>query len=658
MAHTWPQVRKFIASLILLFATAHPASSESAIDHFQRGNKYREAGEAAKSIVEYEEAIRLNPYYKEAYHSLGLVYISSGLTSKATSALKKAIEIDPNYTQAMVLLGEAYDRGGNSSQAIDVYGRALELEPNNKGARLGLAAVYRKGALWDRAVAEYERVRAIDPREDRALVGLGDVRLGQGLTDEAIDYYTQALTMNPDRLETYLKRGEAYEKGGFKERSLENYRSAVRLSPDDVRAYRSLGSFYIRAGDVDRAIEAYRVLSRLSPLDGSSHYALGVAYERRGKLKEAISTYSEALRLLPDDEVARYRLEEALIKNDAGGNPSPRRREMALYHLVQGDRYYDGRQARKALHEYERALRLGRQEPAARLGLSSIYEYLGYRERAISELSILLELEPSNTDARDLLERLIRGRNQSTAIENVDLERIPDSGTKIAILDLRRAEDSPEAHIDLGGVVSEILKSLLASSRKVRVLTSDEISGGMRSLGLPEVADETQARRVAERVGAEAFLFGEAYEGPEELTLSVRLIWVNPTYDLYRASLTRRGNGRVIDAATSAVEAVLKNVPFRGVVIGLDRDRAVINLGRMEEISEGMELGIYRQRLLKSDPGDGGDALSEEEVGRLKVTGVDERVAVGRITTKEAIGRVNVGDVVRVLAGEPREAKK
>ena len=651
-------MRKPIIFLVTFFVLLSPLLAASAIDHFQRGNRYREAGEAAKSVLEYEEAIRLNPYYKEAYYSLGLIYNASGLSAKATSTLEKAIEIDPNYTQAMVALGVVYDRSARGGQAIEIFSRALEIEPNNKEARLGLGAVYRRSRLWDRAIAEYERVMGVDPQEDLALVGLGDVSRDQGLLDDAINYYTQALALNPRRLQAYLKQGETFEKQGFKERALQNYRSALKLDPLDVRPYRSLGRFHINRGDLDEAIDAYLMLTSLSPLDGFSHYALGLAHERRGKLKEAIDDYSEALRLRPDDEIARYRLEEVLIKNDAGGNPSPRRREMALYHLVQGDRYYDSLEMKKALYEYERALHLGRQDPSVRRRIALVYEFIGYRERAISELRIFLELEPDNVDGRDRLERLIREKDSSATAEGgVDLGRVPDSGTSLAIFDLLRAEDGLETHIDLGTVAADFIKLLLRDSGRVNVLGKDEVSAGMGGLGLSQVGDITQAQRVAQRIGAEAFLFGEAAEGPEEMSFSLRLIWVDSGQDLTAVSLTERGNHRVMAAVAAASEAILGSVPFRGLIIGLDRDRAVINLGRMEDISEGMEFVIYRQRLLRSAPSDGGGTLSEEEVGRLRVTGVDERVAVGRITTQEALRQVNVGDVVRALVEPPPEGE-
>ena len=642
-------MRKPITTIVLFFVILLPASADSAIDHFKRGNRYLEGGEAAKALSEYEDAIRLNPFYKEAYYSLGLIYNASGLIARATSVLEKAIEIDPHYVEAMVALGEVYDRSANHSRALEIYNRSLEIEPNNKGARLGLAAVYRKNRLWQQALSEYERVIGIDPGEDLALLGLGDLSRDQGFLDEAIDYYTQALVMNPSRLQTYLKRGEAYERSGFKERALENYQNALELAPNDMRPYRSLGRFYVRRGDLDNAIDAYRVLTRLSPLDGLSHYALGVVRDERGRLKEAIADYSEAVRLNRDDEIARYRLEESLIKNDAGGNPSPRRREMALYHLVQGDRYYDRLELKKALYEYERALHLGRQDVAVRRRLILVYERMGYRESAIAELDILLELEPGDVDARDRLERLIHERGSADVVENVDLSRVPESTTRLAVFDLKGSEDDLEAHIDLGAVVSELIKLFLGGSGRVQIISDDELSEGMRSLELAELEDVTQARLLAELLEVDAFLFGEVSEGLEDLRLSARLVWVDSVQNIAQISLTEFGNNRLVDASAATSAIVLENLPFRGLIIGLDRDQAVINLGRMEDISEGMEFVIYRRRLLRSDPSDGRVALAEEEVGRLMVVGVDEQVAVGRITTVEALGRVNLGDVVRIL---------
>jgi tetratricopeptide (TPR) repeat protein len=78
-----------------LFAACATASDD-AEDYLNRGLVYYSKGEYDCAIVDYTEALRLNPNYAEAYNNRGVAYAGKGYLDKAIADLTQALQIDPN----------------------------------------------------------------------------------------------------------------------------------------------------------------------------------------------------------------------------------------------------------------------------------------------------------------------------------------------------------------------------------------------------------------------------------------------------------------------------------------------------------------------------------------------------------------------------------
>jgi tetratricopeptide (TPR) repeat protein len=68
-------------------------SPSSYFNHNNLGDMYMRQGDYVTSEKEFLKAIRLNPYYAEAYHNLGNLYKQAGYNDKAIAAFKKSISI-------------------------------------------------------------------------------------------------------------------------------------------------------------------------------------------------------------------------------------------------------------------------------------------------------------------------------------------------------------------------------------------------------------------------------------------------------------------------------------------------------------------------------------------------------------------------------------
>ena len=66
------------------------AVSNSAADAFTRGSFAMQAGQSAEAITAFEEVVKLDPDFTDAYGKLAILYQKSGQSAKATDAFKRA----------------------------------------------------------------------------------------------------------------------------------------------------------------------------------------------------------------------------------------------------------------------------------------------------------------------------------------------------------------------------------------------------------------------------------------------------------------------------------------------------------------------------------------------------------------------------------------
>jgi tetratricopeptide (TPR) repeat protein len=227
--------------------------------------EYVEGDQLDEAIMEFEEAIRLDPDHADAYLKLGTAYYTQGKLDEAIAEYKKAVELDPDSATARSNLGLAYYDQGRLDEAVAEYEEAIELDPDSATAHNNLGLAYAHQGRLDEAIAEYEEAIRLAPNYPAAHHNLGLAYASQGRLDDAIAEYKEAIGIERDHVGAHIDLGIAYVQQGRLDEAIAEWEAAVKIDPDHALAHKNLGLAYREQGRTEEAVAELETYLQLRP---------------------------------------------------------------------------------------------------------------------------------------------------------------------------------------------------------------------------------------------------------------------------------------------------------------------------------------------------------------------------------------------------------
>ena len=103
------------------------AQGNQAATAFNDGNTYAGQGDVNNAIASYDQAIKLQPNFPEAYYRRGLAYATKGLLDVAISDFTQAITLKSNYAEAYYNRAIAYQKKNQKDAAVADLQKVLSL---------------------------------------------------------------------------------------------------------------------------------------------------------------------------------------------------------------------------------------------------------------------------------------------------------------------------------------------------------------------------------------------------------------------------------------------------------------------------------------------------------------------------------------------------
>jgi tetratricopeptide (TPR) repeat protein len=257
----------------------------------RRGQLKAEAGQTSEAMLDFDDAIRLDPQCYRAVHNRGILLAQSGEFALAFDDFNRTIQASPQFAKAYSNRAALFVVAGELMPALADYARAIELDANLSVAHRGRGRVCHLLGRLDEAVAHYDAAVQLAPDDAFTLASRADLMTDLGRYREAAAEYDRAIRLDPRS--AHACRGSAWllatcPDDSVRDESLavERARSAIELgSKDDslnfdtlAAAEASAGDFAAAAKTIERAIALAAENERPAFRDRLALYQRGEPY--------------------------------------------------------------------------------------------------------------------------------------------------------------------------------------------------------------------------------------------------------------------------------------------------------------------------------------------------------------------------------------------
>jgi tetratricopeptide (TPR) repeat protein len=226
---------------------AYAYSLDSALARLSGDEAYGRARSAAM------RALDLDSSQPAAYYALGLVQFNHDWDwAAASSSFKHAIDLDPGNADAHSQYGEFLTAQGRFTEALAEMRRAREIDPMNHVPRAGVAMVLFYLGRYPEAEAELQQILAISKKMSGAKFMLGRVYAAQGRTEEALTMFSEPDAPQEGRFLCERARVLAVAGRVAEARPLLH---RIEASPESDRILDALAFVYAALGQRDTAFD-------------------------------------------------------------------------------------------------------------------------------------------------------------------------------------------------------------------------------------------------------------------------------------------------------------------------------------------------------------------------------------------------------------------
>lgn len=187
-----------------------------------------------KAFQYINEALRINPRYRDAYILKGSIYVQLGNMDLAKSSYETAVQQDPEFFEAYFRLGQIY-QAENDPICIEYFATALELRPEITEVKYQLAFSKQIYNQLEGAKTLYREMSkdTSDFYATRGYFHQGYIKqFVDNDLDSAMILYGKALQRDPQHVESWHNLGVCYDEQGDLSKALQAFAKALKYNPD------------------------------------------------------------------------------------------------------------------------------------------------------------------------------------------------------------------------------------------------------------------------------------------------------------------------------------------------------------------------------------------------------------------------------------------
>jgi tetratricopeptide (TPR) repeat protein len=431
----------------------------------ESGNHYFAKEEFPAAVVEFSNALQVDPNFAPAHFQLAECYLKMQRFSDAYRELQRTIELDPGNRKASLDLGLMFIAGRNYDQAHSLAEKMLQGDPNAPDAHLLLSEMYRLQGKPDVALQQIQQAIRLDPNRAQLYVQLGTLQTVAGSAQAAENSFQKALQLDPKFVPAIEALAALYESAGRWTDAETQTQNAIQEDPNKIEIRKSLALLYYsqqRTGEAEQVmVQAKEDLGG----KGDNYRVLGDYYNNIGAADKALSEFAAISKQHPDDLRTREdyirlllsnnRIDEAGKLNDAilKAYPKDTGAQIIRGTILNSQGNYD-----QAARTLEDALKDAPQNAYGHYQFGIALRNTGSVERAKEEWFEAAKLAPQMSEAQLALAQIARENNdagllRSTAGQFIRNNPSDPRGYLLRAESEARAKQSAAAEADLNKAI-------------------------------------------------------------------------------------------------------------------------------------------------------------------------------------------------------------
>ena len=460
---SYGRVLGILALLILAACSRDPAARKQ--QYVASGDKYVSEGKLKEAVIEYRNAVQIDPSFGEAHLKAGEAYARLGDSSNTLQSYVRAADSLPKDAKVQVTAGTYLLASGRLDEALKRADAALALEPDNIQAHILKGNALGGLDNLDRAFGEMEEAIRLDPTRAPSYSEMGFVQMARGRRGEAEEAFRKAVALAPRDVGTRLAYGTFLWSQGQRASDAEaQFLEALKIDPDHEGLNRAYSVFLLTTG---RMAQAEPYLKKVAALSNTPAAQLSLAdyYLSSNRASDAIAILkpmaegdrkigAARARLaralaLTGDRAAAYAMVDTILKDDP---------KDGQVHLLKGQLQYEDRRVDDALASLQAAATADPTSAITQYTLGQIFASRGDRAGAERAFQEALKLNPRASAAQVALSSLqLQAGKTSDALKTVEnaVANQPQSfEVRIGLVrTLIAARDYARAERELGGLL-------------------------------------------------------------------------------------------------------------------------------------------------------------------------------------------------------------
>lgn len=627
-----------IGFCILCFLFVQPnlwSKSLTAPQWFQEGQDAQRAADWYGAVECYQEALRVNDAYGDAWYALAECSYALNEYSLALNYLESAAKFAKDKVEILNLTGFCYLGLNRIQEAQNLFNQVLASYPNNIEARFGLAQLDILAGRLTGAETRYIDALKRQQSNRNALLAVALVSQEMGKTEEAQNYIQQALRYHSkDEEVQYIAGWISFLNQDYSDTEY-RVRTSINLNPDFDKSYELLATVLYQQGRFQEAVDICDYRINRNREASTAWYLKGCSLKMMGRMQEAYSVLEKGLEIVPQDEMMRSALEQIVL--DTFDVEDARRSKWAQYHIAKARNHEKQYETPQAEFEYKQALRLNPLDVSARTSYANMLDRKGQQELYLEQLNFISSIQPVSVKVADTIEAYKSLLSDNLASRwDVDPFYLDKKRWNIGLYPYGTPPQL--LHADASIVTVRAIENYFLGTANVD------------AHAYTETVTYSQAFRHARNANQDYFVLLEYQETERELLLKGTVFSGRNGLEVDSFNIYRTGNDRFAGALRYMCNSIAQMLPTRGLIIDRNADTVLVDLGSTDGITKDMVLTVVKAGQLRTPDNTLGLEYAQNDIlGTITLTEVSESVSQGRYSRAGFFDRMNIKDEVIIV---------